>query len=67
MYVVIADCGFSDWFQVRDMRTFGPFETHAEAKAWAEEQNHAHISSRDGNEVKCFAMEMGDPFERVVI
>jgi len=48
MFVVLVDCGYSDWFKVRDMRVVGLFETRDEAVEWAAALNTRSLDSRDG-------------------
>lgn len=65
-WIVMVDCGYSEWFKVRDMRVYGRFETADEARIWGDKQE-ANVTGRDGEPIGCTVMPIADWQEGVTI
>jgi hypothetical protein len=51
-FVVVVDCGFSDWFDVRDVRLIGHFSTEEGADAWKQALEARSMTGREGEPLK---------------
>lgn len=57
-WIVLVDCGYSEWFETRDMRAYGPFGSEVAANEWATVQNDCEIEARDGEKVRAWPLEI---------